>query len=173
MIYINKKKFILIVIILIIIVVFGIIISKNNKNEDVSNIPEYDADIICKYSLSENVDDTDIDSLAYVYIYTEDNNVSKAIHQSITSSDVDYSLMQSITKLYENINGIDATVNYYGSDLLLEVVYDFNTLDIDDVKDKLGNVLDDQSILMSTDELPISVDDYLDSLTDKYTCNNN
>lgn len=159
----NKKILIGIIVVLTII---GIIFIIDKKNK----IPTYDADIICSYSTTETLDDEEYESKSYIYIYKDDYYVSKSIHQSIMSNNSDTSILESIIDLYSSIDGIDASLKSIDASIVFEVVYDFDIIDIDLLKENMGDLLSESSILMTTSELPIKVDDYLDSLSDNYKC---
>lgn len=161
----NKKIIMgIIFLVAIIVIVLALINYKSNK------IPEYDADIICFYSTKETLDEEEYDSKSIVYIYKDKDNVKKSIIQSIMSTNSDTRLLESIIGLFDNIEGIDASLSIMDDSIVFEVVYDFEELDLDLTKEYLGGILDESSILMNTSKLPISVDDYLDSLSNDYKC---
>ena len=160
-----NKKVLFIVPLLILIVVNILIISNSNKR-----IPTYKSDIICSYSTVENYDDLDYESKSIIYIYKDEDNVTKTINQSIMSTNSDTGLLESIISIYDSVDGIDASLKNRGKSIVFEVVYDFKKIDLDNTKEKLENVLSQDSLLMKTEVLPIKVDAYLDLLSDKYKC---
>lgn len=159
-----NKKILIGIIVALIVIGIVLIIDKNNE------IPTYDADIICSYSTTETLDEEEYESKSYVYIYKDDDYVSKAIHQSIMSTNSDTSILESIIDLYSSIDGIDASLKTVDNSIVFEVVYDFDIIDIDLLKENMGDLLSESSILMTTSELPIKVSDYFDSLSKDYKC---
>ena len=161
----NKKIIIGISFLIILIVSVSVLIYQ--KSSDIST---YDADIICSYSTKESLDDDEYDSKSVVYIFKDEDIVKKTINQSIMSANSDTRLLESIISLYDNIEGIDAYVSKIDDSIVFEVIYDYEKIDLDLIKDNLDSVLDESSILMNISELPINVDKYLDLLSDNYKC---
>lgn len=158
-------------IIVIIIIVSGIIIyCSNNNEEEVKRIPEYESNLVCKSTNKEMLDEEEVTSTSIIYIYTDKDNITKIINQAISSNNNNYSMLESITEIYEPFEGIDATVESIGNKILLEVQYDFSLIDLDTVKRNLSPILSDDSIIMQTESLPIKLEDYLETLTSKYKC---
>lgn len=161
----NKKIIIGISFLIILIVSVSVLIYQKS-----SNIPTYDADIICSYSTKESLDDDEYDSKSVVYIFKDEDIVKKTINQSIMSANSDTRLLESIISLYDNIEGIDAYVSKIDDSIVFEVIYDYDKIDLELTKENLRSVLDESSILMNISELPINVDKYLDLLSDNYKC---
>ncbi len=160
-----NKKVLFIVPLLILIVVNILIILNSNKS-----IPTYESDIVCSYSKVEKYDDLDYESKNIIYIYKDKDNVRKTINQSIINANSDTGLLESIISIYDSIDGIDASLKIEGDSIVFEVVYDFDKIDLDITKEKLGSVLSEDSILMRSDSLPINIDEYLELLSDEYKC---
>lgn len=158
----NKYILLLIPIIIVIVGVFAIY-----KRD---SIPTYNADIMCSYSSTESFEDDEFDTKNFIYIYKDNDNVKKTINQSVMSANVDVGLLESIVDMYKKIDGIDATLEKKGESIIFEVRYDFDLIDLDYVKEEIGSVLADDSIIMITDELPINIDDYLKSINKNYKC---
>ena len=93
----NKKIIIGISFLIILIVSVSVLIYQKS-----SNIPTYDADIICSYSTKESLDDDEYDSKSVVYIFKDEDIVKKTINQSIMSANSDTRLLESIISLYDN-----------------------------------------------------------------------
>ena len=161
----NKKIIIGISFLIILIVSVSVLIYQK-----CSNIPTYDADIICSYSTKESLDDDKYDSKSIIYIFKDEDIVKKTINQSIMSANSDTRLLESIISLYDNIEGIDAYVSKIDDSIVFEVIYDYDKIDLELTKENLRSVLDESSILMNISELPINVDKYLDLLSDSYKC---
>lgn len=161
----NKKIIIGISFLIILIVSVSFLIYQKRDN-----IPTYDADIICSFSTKESLDDDKYDSKSVVYIFKDNNIVNKTINQSIMSANSDTRLLESIISLYDNIDGIDAYVSKIDDSVVFEVIYDYDKIDLNLIKENLSSVLDETSILMNISELPINVDEYLDLLSDNYKC---
>ena len=159
-----NKKVILILPVFIVILVIAFVINKRDS------IPTYKSDIVCSYSDVETQDDEEYDSKSIIYIYKNKDNVRKSINQSIMSSNSDTGLLESIISLYNSVEGIDASLKTIGNKIVFEVTYDFDRIDLDLTKEKMGSVLSDDSILMKAKELPLKVDDYLEYLSKNYKC---
>lgn len=160
----NKKVYFIIPLLILIVVNLSIIFNSNKS------IPTYDSDIVCSYSSVDTQDDEEYSSKNIIYITKDKDNVRKVINQSIMSSNADTGLLESIIDLYDSVEGIDASLKNVGDSIVFEVTYNYDKIDLDLTKEKLGSVLSDDSILMSTKELPISVDDYLEYLNENYKC---
>lgn len=142
------------------------------KKEDI-RIKEYDTMMKCNYEFKEVVDDDDITSMSNIYLdYDENKMVEKAIYQSISeySSSNDVSMYEEIIKIYNSLSGIKADVYVVNDSLVLEIEYNYLEMDLDEIKDKLFNILDDDSLLKKTKELPISLEDFKKIELANYEC---
>lgn len=147
----------------------------SKKNDNRLNEYENDADQICRMHIQEENDDVYITSDSNVYLYLDDSSfVEKAIYQSVSSlNDVtsySYETYEYIKNLYSKIAGID--VDYYETtdSLVLEIEYNYNEIDLKYLRDTLGYLLDNDSLLGSVESLPISVDDFKKIELDGYEC---
>ncbi len=125
----------------------------------------YEADEVCKKDLVENIDGEDIVSSSIVYLnYDESNLVKKAIYQSISSiqdiNNYTYETYSYIKDIYSNIDGVE--VDYYDTsqNLVLEIAYDYESIDLNLFKENLESILDQNSLLAKVKKLPVEVSEF-------------
>ena len=125
--------------------------SCSEEQLDRQEIKVYEADEVCKKDLVENIDGEDIVSSSIVYLnYDESNLVKKAIYQSISY----------IKDIYSNIDGVE--VDYYDTsqNLVLEIAYDYESIDLNLFKENLESILDQNSLLAKVKKLPVEVSEF-------------
>lgn len=168
----NRKIFIIIgvlfVLILLVIVIIKLIPERKKTNDDL--IPVYDADVICSLSGVDTFEDEVQEYSIKAYLTLKDNFVTKAILVS-ASTDNGIAEARKYTDDFSEINGINAKVSFKGNMLVTEVEYDYETINLDEVRDKLGYLLLDDSIFNKTDTLPITLKEYQEWELKDYVCN--
>lgn len=160
----NKK----VMIIVACLIFFGIIIYI--LNVDNKSIPKYDADIICHKTYLEVLDEEEVESTSNVYIYETNGYIDKIINQAITNDMSSESFLSELTDLYNQVEGIRAKVDIINNELVMEINYDYHSLDLVNFRNKVGNLLSKDSIYYSIDSLPISVEKYKDTELKNYEC---
>ena len=139
--------------------------SCSEEELDIQEIKVYEADEVCKKDLVENIDGEDIVSSSIVYLnYDESNLVKKAIYQSISSiqdiNNYTYETYSYIKDIYSNIDGVE--VDYYDTsqNLVLEIAYDYESIDLNLFKENLESILDQNSLLAKVKKLPVEVSEF-------------
>lgn len=166
-----KKKVIIGVILLIIIVIIILIKSNNHKKEvGLDEIPTYKADLICSFSGSDTYEDMVEEYSIKAYLSLKDNYVTKAILVSVSNGGALYQ-NQDYLRDYNAVEGISASSNIKGNSLVTEVIYDYENIDLGEVKDKLGYLLIDDSIFNKTESLPVTLEEYKEYQLKDYICN--
>lgn len=139
--------------------------SCSKEKLDRQEIKVYDADEVCKKDLVENIDGEDIVSSSIVYLnYDESNLVTKAIYQSISSiqdiNNYTYETYSYIKDIYSNIDGVE--VDYYDTsqNLVLEIAYNYESIDLNLFKENLESILDQNSLLAKVKKLPVEVSEF-------------
>ncbi len=141
------------------------------KDNDV-HINKYESDMTCTQSFSEVIDDEELKSTSNVFIYNDDEIVTKAIYQSIGkyTSINELNMYEEIIKIYNSISGIEASFYQVDDEIILEITYDYLKVDIDEVEMKIGNMLDDDSLLKKVDKLPITLEEFKSLELTNYEC---
>lgn len=132
-----------------------------------------DAKMICKQEFREVVDDESITSTSNIYIdYDEDELVTKVIYQSISefSSANEESMYEEIVDMYNSLEGIEAKFYVDKDSLVLEISYDYSKMNLEAINNKIGNMLDDDSILKKVNSLPISLEEFKKKELTNYEC---
>lgn len=165
-----KKVWIIlgIVAFLLIIVIFKLFLK--NKKEMENIIPVYNADVICSLDGIDTFEDGTQEYSLRAYLTVKDNLVTKAILVSV-GDDSDISMTRSYVEEYNEIKGINAQVTLKNGSLVTEVIYDYETIDLNEVRSKLGYLLIDDSIFVKASSLPVSLDLYKEYELQNYTCN--
>lgn len=157
------------------LIIFGLcmLLCVSCAKKENKKIKEYDAMMKCRKEFKEVIDDDNITSISNIYLnYDEDGMVKNAIYQSISdySSTKDINMYEEIIKIYNSLSGIKANINIVNDSVVLEIEYDYQEMDLDEIKDKIGNMLDDDSLLMKAKELPISLDEFKKIELNNYEC---
>lgn len=142
------------------------------KKDDIE-ISKYDTKMVCKQEFSEVIEDEKVKSISNIYLdYDEEENVVKAIYQSIGkyTSVNELSMYEEIIKLYNDLDGIKAKFYTVDDSLVLEIEYNYLEMDLDVIKKKIGNMLEDTSILKQVGDLPISLDEFRKIELNDYEC---
>ncbi len=168
----KKRVFIILGIVfllILLIVVFNKLLAKEKKESD-KGIPVYKADVVCSLSGIDTFEDETQEYSIKAYLTLKDNFVTKAILVSVSTDDNIYEAKNYVDD-YNEINGIKADVYFRGNMLVTEVEYDYEVIDLEEVRNKLGYLLIDDSIFNKTDTLPVSLKDYQEYELKEYTCN--
>lgn len=168
-----KKKVLIIFGILLILFVVMIVIKKYSKNEIASErfIPVYDADVVCSLSGVDNFEDEDNEYNLKAYLTIKDNLVAKAILIGVSTDTGNIVETQSIMDDYNQVQGISASAFLSNDILITEVSYDYEVIDLEEVKSKLGYLLIDDSIFLKVDSIPVTLEDYQKYELQEYSCN--
>lgn len=144
---------------LIVLVVICILFITGNKKPKYKELKKYKSDILCTYNFQDSVDDEVSSSHSNAYITLDKLNVSRIIYQSILEKSSIYSnvdMQKELLTMYDNIDGISYDVYETKNNYVIEITYDYTKLDLNTIKTKLNGILDDASILMTEDKLPIT-----------------
>lgn len=166
------KKIVLIILGIILLILFIIIFIKSNnnkKNEISDDIPTYEADLICTLSGTDTYEDMVEEYSINAYLTLDNNYVTKAILVTVSNGGYLYQ-NQDYLNDFNAVNGISVTSSIKSNSLVTEVIYDYEIIDIDEVRDKLGYLLIDDSIFNITDSLPVTLDEYMEYQLEDYIC---
>lgn len=155
-----KKKIIIIsVIVLVIIVAITFFILKNNHNGSKDDVLSYPSDVKCELSGYDTINGKNVKTDTNVYLTIKDDYVTFAIYQ-IISHTKDEVKLSSIMEQYNDIDGITMYTEKYEDYSILTMKYDYNTIDIKEVRDKMGEFIDDKSIFNRYEKFPINYGQY-------------
>lgn len=163
--FILSLVFILSLIIMVILILFP---KKQKKTDDL--IPVYHADVVCTFDGVDTFENETHEYSLRAYLTVKDHLVTKAILVSVSTDDNIYETRRYIEE-YNKINGINAQVSFKEGSLVTEVEYDYETIDLDEVKNKLGYLLIDDSIFKRVSSLPVSLEYYQEYELQDYICN--
>lgn len=140
-----------------------------------SKINTYDTKMVCKQKFSEDLDGDVIDSESIIYVdYDDKEYVTKAIYQSISSKDYyNSSLIETLDYVittYNKMDGISARRYNADDKLIFEITYDYKKISLSEFRGSMGDLIDPESVLGSSDELPIKLSDYKKIELDGYEC---
>ena len=138
-------------------------------------INTYDADMICRMNYEAEVDGYTSESESVIYInYDKGKNITKAIYQSIgnLSEYNDYLLnsLDSIVDIYNKLDGINSNKYIVDDKVVMEIEYDYFKIDLAQFREELGDLIDDESILASIDDLPIKLSEFKRHELEGYDC---
>ncbi len=147
--------------------------SKGEDNEKVIN--KYDANLVCKKHMEEIHDGEINSSESVIYIYYDESKfVNKAIYQSITNLDdassYDIQAYDDIKEMYDSIDGCEAHYYKTKNELVLEIKYNYEKLDLNSFKEKLGNILDDTSLFAKVKAIPVKLEVFKNIEVNDYEC---
>lgn len=147
------------------------------KKESVEKkkVNEYEASEVCRLVTRDEIDGDIYISESVVYLdYDVDLFVKSAIYQSISNlSDVSsytYEAYEYIKELYSDVDGVEVTYYETKDNLVLEIKYNYDIISLESIRDHLGGLLDQNSILANADSLPIKVDAFKDIELNEYDC---
>lgn len=158
------------VIIVAISLIAFILICFSLSRKDEEKLNEYNADIICHNTYFEVIDENEINSTSNVYIYETDGYIDRIINQSITNDMSSEQFLSELVDLYNQVEGIKATVDLINNELVMEISYDYKVLDLKIFKSKIGNLLSKDSVYFNLDSFPISVEKYKSYELENYEC---
>ena len=169
----KKKLWIILgVIVLLLIVIFYVAKLNSKKEEKVEDkIPVYNADVICTLSGVESIEDEEEEYSLKAYLTIKDNMVMKAILVGVSSDAGNLAVTQNLMDDYNRINGINAKSYLSNERLITEVEYNYEVIDLDEVKSELGYLLIDDSIFLQAKSLPVSLREYQKYELQDYECN--
>lgn len=142
----------------------------SNKTEIEDIIPVYNADVVCSLDGVDTFEDEVQEYSLRAYLTINDNLVTKAILVGV-SANTNINETESYIEEYNKIKGINAQVSLKGNNLVTEVEYDYETIDLDEVRNELGYLLIDDSIFMRATSLPVSLEYYKEYELQDYICN--
>lgn len=170
----NKRIVLLgITIIILFIVGLGLISNKqdsNNKSNNSYKLKEYNSDIVCTLDVEATEDEEAYTS--YVYIYNNEDYISKVIYQTITYTEFTGSyvdMMKNFYDMYKGINGIDTSVTESSNFVVSTVTYNYPEMDPSSVKGSLLSILDETSILLK-DNYKFKTEWYTKEYLKEYSC---
>lgn len=127
--------------------------------------------MVCENSYT---DENGLSSLSKVYVDYNDNLVTRAIYQSISPLEAyNTALLASLDELilkYNHLAGIKAEKYFKGDKVILEIDYNYLAMDIDSVKEVLGAILAEDSLLAVTTELPVNLEEFKNIELQEYEC---
>lgn len=151
------------------LLVFLVICFSLFKRDD-EQIPKYDADIICRSANLDNDVGSELNSRSNIYIYENNGYIDKMINQVITN-DLSYDwFFSELVDLYNQIEGITATVDIIQDKLVVEITYDYKTLDLKVFRSTVGHLLSEDSVYYNIEDFPISVEEYKKRELKNYEC---
>jgi len=168
-----NKKLLVILGILILLSIEIVLSVRNNEDEEKNeaSIPVYDADVVCSLSGVDTFEDMNEEYDIKAYLTIKDDLVTKVILVGISSDSGNLYETQSLMNDYNQIEGIEAKVSSNNNDLITEIEYNYDVIDLEEVRSKLGYLLIDDSIFLKADSLPVSLSDYKKYELRDYVCN--
>lgn len=140
------------------------------KKEESLNLKEYEANVICTLDYQDEVDGMLINSTNKVFINYDDKMlVNNALYQT-TTDEYSINMYERLVNIFNEINGISADLYIVDNKLVVEIEYNYDMINIDEVKDKLGILLDEEALLNKVDKLPITYDEFIDLELKEYKC---
>ena len=135
-------------------------------------INDFDSDLVCRSEFREIIEDEEIKSTSKIFLNIDDDLVSKAIYQSISAynSSSELNMYEEIAKLYNSMEGINALYYVVDNSIVLEITYDYEVIDLDQIKLQFGNMLDQEGLFMSVDKIPVSLDTFKNIELANYEC---
>lgn len=164
-----KKKSLIVIIILILIIVLVLSMPEKKAYEKALEIPEYQSDILCSMNGVDKLEDTEYSYTLNVYLTLKDEFVTKAIYQSI-STNTDYTLNLEYMNLYNTIDGINGDIQEYGDKMVLTITYNYEVIKLSEIKNKVGNLLSDDSLFKKAKKLPVSYEDFKEYELSGFSC---
>ena len=165
-----KKSIILTIIISIIItILIGIFLTHETK----SNESTYDYDYLCTYE-ADSDDETSTNKIKKNLYLKVDNDsyVETAIYESIYTNEYFSSstqeLIQEFLSMYEDIDGAETNITNNKKNTYVTIKYDYNKIDFKDLKNKLNEVIDKDSLQYKMNS-KLKVEDYTKELKE-YSC---
>lgn len=169
----KRKVLVILGIIFLLVIVVGLVIkltSKEEEKKENNNIPIYDADVICSLSGVDTFEDENEEYSIKAYLTVKDDLVTKAILVGLSTDTGNLVETQNIMNDYNKIQGIKASASVNNDTLITEVEYDYETIDLDEVKSKLGYLLIDDSIFLKVDSIPVTLGEYQKYELQEYVC---
>lgn len=169
----KKKVWIILGVIFLLVIVLFLVIKKNTIDEEKEEdkIPVYNADVVCSLSGIDTFEDEEDEYSLKSYLTIKDNLVIKAILVGVSSDIGNITQTQEIINEYNKIKGISAKVFISKEKLVTEVEYNYEVIDLDEVKRELGYLLIDDSIFLKVKSLPVLLADYQKYELQDYECN--
>lgn len=166
-----KKRIIIGAIIIIVIAVIALCIFKSQEDE-YNNLVTYPGNIVCTMKGTDKIDGSEIPYETRVYITTSDDYVTSAVYQTITY-DQNENVLNAILKIYNEIDGITMFTDKYDDYNVLTIKHDYNKIDLKQVEEKLGDLLDDSSLFKRYKKFPINYGEYKAVELKGYECHEN
>lgn len=143
--------------------------------EDVRTLNNYKADEVCKKQIVEELDEVTVSSDSNVYLMLDEFNfVKTAIYQSVTPLDYvssyTYETYEYIRNLYSNIDGVKVIYYDIKDSLVLEIRYDYDTIDLTTFRNSVGELLDKDSLLGREKSIPVTLERFKSIELDGYEC---
>jgi hypothetical protein len=167
-----KKSIILTIIISIIItLVIGIILT-NKPKKDYSSISDYDHK--CSYETTMDDESTTTKKVVKnLYLkLDEDDYVINATYESIYENDYFSSTLKALTQdlldIYNEIDGVEASINTNKNKSYVVIKYDYNKINFKELKSVLKDVLDKDSLQYKMNK-KIKVEEYINN-SSEYSC---
>lgn len=159
----------------IVLLLFILILTGCKNKEEFEELNVYEAKEVCDYTSYEEIDGDVYNSKSIVYLnYDEEKFVTSAVYQSISDltsvTSYTYETYDYIKRLYSTTEGV--SVDYYKTkdSLVLEIKYDYMKIDLNEFRNTLGALLDQGSVLGSSDKLPIELDVFKNIELKDYDC---
>lgn len=145
------------------------------ETEDVRTLNNYKADEVCKKQIVEELDEVTVSSDSNVYLMLDEFNfVKTAIYQSVTPLDYvssyTYETYEYIRNLYSNIDGVKVIYYDIKDSLVLEIRYDYDTIDLTTFRNSVGELLDKDSLLGREKSIPVTLEKFKSIELDGYVC---
>lgn len=166
------KKKIAIVAFLLLIIGGIVFLKQNQKQENVEEIPTYPSDVYCKKSFMEEIEGESFSSELRIYITLSDDVVKKVIYQTISSDDLTFAGDQ-YRELYNTLKGVSATSSLIGGKSVTTITYEYTQMDAKEIKETLGNLLEEESLLARIKEYPITYEEYQSYELEGFDCYEN
>jgi hypothetical protein len=167
-----KKSIILTIIISIIITLIIGIILTNKPKKDYSSISDYDYK--CSYETTMDDESTTTKKVVKnLYLkLDEDDYVINATYESIYENDYFSSTLKALTQdlldIYNEIDGVEASINTNKNKSYVVIKYDYNKINFKELKSVLKDVLDKDSLQYKMNK-KIKVEEYINN-SSEYSC---
>ncbi len=167
-----KKKVLLILVILIGGVFLFLLFKQNKKEEQTETIPTYSSDVYCKKSFTGEVEGETFTSELRIYITLNEEVVEKAIYQTISQNDATF-YGEQYRELYNSLKGVSAVNTIIGGKSVTTITYDYTKMNAKEIKDTLGDLLEETSLLARTKKYPPLYEEYQVLELEGFDCHEN
>ena len=167
--YMKKSIIMTIIISIIITILIGVMLTHRTQDK-VSN---YDYDYLCTYEADSDEESSTNKIQKNLYIKVDnDSYVDTAIYESVYTSEyfslATQNLIQELLSMYDEVGGVETNIINSKKNTYVTIKYDYNKIDFKELKNKLSEVIDKESLQYKMNN-KLKVEDYTRELKE-YSC---